>query len=429
MTAPPDVDVRDAAARHRDLLTGVGIVAVTGSCGKTTTKDLIAAVLGCRLRGSKSVGTNNCGTDLARYLLAVQPDDQFFIQELGAWGPGTLDAGISLLRPGVGVVTNLRNDHYSAFHGPRGAQAEKGKLVAALPPAGTAVLNWDDPYVRELAAATSARVFSFGRRRDADLRAVDVHAAWPAPLSFTAVHGRHRVDVHTRLFGAHLLGSALAAMAVALIHDLSLDEAAAALALAEPTPQRMVPVTGSDGVTFIRDDFKAPADSLPEVLAFMHEATATRKLAVFGRIGDYPGRSRPTYTRIAHEATAALDTTIFIGQRAVDLWGEQHSPAAADQQRLRQHLGPAGGTSTGQMYVFETVADATRFLSTELRRGDLVLLKGSGLADHLERILLNRGRPVTCWQASCGRSHACDTCELLTADPPAAAGDDCRTKS
>jgi UDP-N-acetylmuramyl pentapeptide synthase len=414
MSAPAltGVDLRGAARIHRALLDEVVFVAVTGSCGKTTSKDLITAVLASRYRGRGSLDSTNCGTDLAVDLLAVRPDDQFFVQELGAWGAGTLEPGIDLVRPHIAVVTNLRNDHYSAFRGPRGAQAEKGKLVACLPATGTAVLNWDDPYVRELAHRTPARVLSVGRAEDAELRAIEVTARWPEPLSFRAVHGGDDVRVRTRLHGEHLLGSALAALAVGLAFGLPLPQTAAALAAAEPTPRRMSPVTHPDGVTFIRDDFKAPADSIPEVLRFLDQATAARKIAVFGRISDFAGRSRRTYTAVAHRALTTADTVVFVGTRATDLWDEQHGGSATDQQRIRQQLDLSAG-STAELYVFGSVRQASSFLSGYLRRGDLVLLKGSGPTDHLERILLSRQQAVTCWATDCGRLTSCDACTLL----------------
>lgn len=418
-----EADLRRQAARHRLALGDVVAVAVTGSCGKTTTTDLIAAVLSSRHRGSRSDGTWNCGLGVVNSLLAVRPGDDFFVQELGAWGPGTLDGGIELVRPDVAVVTNLRNDHYSSFHGPGGAQAEKGKLVAALSPRGTAVLNGDDPLVRELAARTSARVLCFGRSPHADLRVWDVSARWPQRLTFSAGFGGETRRVRTQLLGEHLLGSALAALAVGLVFGLTLDDAASALERGEPSPRRMSPVALPDGVTFVRDDLKAPADSMPEVLAFMAEATASRRIAVLGRISDFPGRSRGCYTRIAGEAMAVLDTVVFVGQRAAELWGECRSTAAADQLALREGVScaPAAATpdpreparAAGRMLVFERVREASDFLAGFLRRGDLVLLKGSGQADHLERVLLSRQRAVNCWLPSCGRKEPCDACSLL----------------
>lgn len=253
-----------AAYRHRDRLHNVTVIAVTGSCGKTTTKDLTAAILGSRFKGSKNDDTRNCGPDLLATVLAARPDDDFLVQELGAWGPNTLDDGIGLVRPDIAVVTNLRNDHYSSLRGPKGAQAEKGKVVAGLPKDGAAVLNWDDQLVRELSSWTAARTLFFGRSPEAALRASEVTARWPGRLSFTVSYGQETTRVRTQLVGEHLLGSALAALSVGILFGMTLDEAATALASTGPTYRRMSPLAHSDGVTFIRDDWKAPLDSLPE---------------------------------------------------------------------------------------------------------------------------------------------------------------------
>lgn len=410
------VDVHRQAAGHRRALGGTVAVAVTGSCGKTTTTNLIAAVLSSRYHGSHSDGTWNCGLGIAHSLLSVQPDDDFFVQELGAWGPGTLDDGIALVRPDIAVITNFRNDHYSNFHGPRGAQAEKGKLVTTLPADGVAVLNADDRLVDELAAGTLARTLRVGRSPRADLRAWDVSARWPQRLTFSVSYGGRRQLVRTRLLGEHLLSSALAALGVGLALGLTLAEAASALERAEPTFRRMSSVPLPGGITAVRDDYKAPVDSIPEVLAFLSAATAPRKLLVLGHISDYPGRSRRWYTQAARHALTAADVVVFVGQRAVQLWGEHRDTSASAQLALREHLerGQARWPSAGgTMLVFETVKDASGFLGGFLRRGDLVLLKGSGEADHLERILLAKQRPVGCWLSSCGKKEPCDTCSEL----------------
>jgi UDP-N-acetylmuramyl pentapeptide synthase len=216
---------------------------------------------------------------------------------------------------------------------------------------------------------------------------------------------------------------------------MSLDEIAAVLAATAPTFRRMSPVSHTDGVTFIRDDWKAPADSIPETLAFMRDANADRKLAVLGRISDFPGRSRRTYSRIAREAMASLDAVIFVGERAVDLWGEQRSFSLAAQSGLKRQvlfstddavetLSEVKNHQFGDMFVFSTVRAADAFLQDYLKSGDLVLVKGSGPKDHLERIILNREQQVTCWLAQCGRLIPCDMCELIRAPAPVG-GDAC----
>jgi UDP-N-acetylmuramoyl-tripeptide--D-alanyl-D-alanine ligase len=418
-----DDPIAEALAR-RDRLRRVVFIAVTGSCGKTTTKDLIAEVLGSRYRGSKNDDTRNCGPDVIKAILRIRPDDDFFVQELGAWGPDTLDAGIRLVQPDIAVVTNLRNDHYSKFHGPQGAQREKGKLVSSVPTTGAAVLNADDPLVRELASWTSARTFTVGRAPQSDLRASDVTARWPERLSFTVSHGGHSVRVRTQLLGEHLLGSALSAIGVAIMFGMDLENACHALARVPPSFRRMSPATLADGVTFIRDDWKAPLDSVFDALTFMHSASARRKVAVLGTISDYPGRSRRTYSRLAVAATAILDATLFVGERAAALWGEHHREDPEAQAELRRRVLSGLGREPdvegrGQLFVFKRVRDATEFAMQYLSPGDLVLLKASGPADHLERLRLHREVPVTCWEDRCGRMYYCDMCEELRKAPVA----------
>ena len=421
-------DIIARAQQYRGELRDVLFIAITGSCGKTTTKDLTAALLGKRFRGSKSDDTRNCGADVAAAILGVRLDDYFFVQELGAWGPGTLDAGIQLVQPDVAVITNLRNDHYSSLRGPRGAQAEKGKLVKCLPNTGTAVLNCDDPLIREIASWTSARTFWFGSASDADLRATDATARWPQNLSFTAWYGNRSTRVDTQLVGEQLLGSALAALSVAIVSGMDFDDACDALMAATPTFRRMSPVVHPDGVTFIRDDWKAPLDSVDDALRFMTTATAPRKIAVLGTISDYPGRSRRVYSRVAWNYLKCLQAVIFVGDRAADLWGEHRVAATIDQTELRQQVVGAidddimtdisGDADTsdgqrGQMFVFRDVLNAAAFTRDFFVVGDLVLVKASGPADHLERVILDREEPATCWEAHCGRLYPCDACEVL----------------
>jgi UDP-N-acetylmuramyl pentapeptide synthase len=282
------------------------------------------------------------------------------------------------------------------------------------------VLNWDDPLVRELSSWTGARTLSFGRSPDAALRAWDVTARWPERLGFKVSYRNETAQVHSQLVGEHLLGSALAALCVAILFGMTLDEAVAALASVGPTFRRMSPVAHPDGVTFIRDDWKAPLDSLPEVLSFMRTASATRKIAVFGRISDIPGRSRHSYEQVAFEALAVVDAVIFVGERATDLWGEHEGMGESARAEIcRRVARPTLGStacvltdeSLGKMFVFSSVCKADTFLQDFLASGDLVLLKGSGPSDHLERLLLTRERRVECWLPQCGRVYPCDMCD------------------
>lgn len=389
---------------HRSQLSEVSFVAITGSCGKTTTKDLATGLLAPTLPGSSNPGSGNCGVELVEHLLAVGPHHRFCIQELGAWGPGTLDRGLDLVRPDIGVVLNIRRDHYAAFHGLEHTQAEKGKVVACLPATGTAILNTDDSHVWAMRHRTRARVLGFGSQPEADFRIQEVRGDWPDRLSFTLSFGGEQYRVQTLLIGEHLVGSAAAAIVIAHTLGVTLEEAVGRITSLQPTARRMSPAVTSGGITFVRDDFKAPSDSLGEFLRFLDRAKAQRKVAVIGRISDHPGRSRQVYTAFASAAAKVVDLLVFVGERPVSLWG-----GPQDSRDLPAELSGA----RAEVRLFATVRDASRFLHGELRPGDLVALKGSGPSDHLERILLVHQTTVRCWRASCGRTLACDACELL----------------
>jgi UDP-N-acetylmuramoyl-tripeptide--D-alanyl-D-alanine ligase len=163
-------------------------------------------------------------------------------------------------------------------------------------------------------------------------------------------------------------------------------------------------VTGS-GINVVRDDFKATSDSLDELLHFLKTARAPRKILVIGRISDYPGRSRAVYTAFAHAAARVADIVVFVGDRPEGLWGG--SRRGSPEFLAEFSAAPA------RVELFATVRDASLFLRSELLAGDLMMLKGSGPSDHLERIVLEHDTSVQCWRAHCGLVVACDSCALL----------------
>lgn len=402
----PDENELVARAReHRSKLGMVTFVGITGSCGKTTTKDLAAGLLAPILQGSSNPGSGNCGTELIEHLLQVKSSHCFCLQELGAWGPGTLDVGLELVRPDIGVVLNIRHDHHGAFRGLEHTQAEKAKVVECLATTGTAILNVDDPHVRGMRDRTRAQIFTFGSCDGADFRFQNPRSRWPERLSFDLVFRGERVRVQTQLLGEHLAGSATAAIAIAHTLGMPFELAARRMTELPPTPRRMSAMVLDSGAAVIRDDFKAGGDSLGEAMHFLEQARAERKIAVIGRIADHPGRSRNVYTSFAKSAARLADILVFVGERAEDLWGgsRRESP-----NFLAEFQGERAAVR-----LFPTVRDASRFLRDEIRAGDLLMLKGSGASDHLERIVLEHQTPVGCWRAHCNLNIACDGCGLL----------------
>jgi aminoacyl-tRNA hydrolase len=383
------------AALHRSRLRDVTFIGVTGSAGKTTTKDFAAAVLATTFPGRKSPHSLNDPYDIARAVRGVRGGDRFAVMELGATNPGDLDGLVALVRPRIGVVTNIGTDHYSAYGSADAIAAEKGKLIRALPPDGTAILNADDPRVLAMREGFTGRVLTFGLGPEATVRAEAISATWPDRLAFTLVHGDTRVRVQTQFCGTHWISSALAAVAVGVALGVPVDAAARALEGVTPFKGRMSPVALPDGVTFIRDDWKASVHTIPPALDFMREARAPRKVAIIGTIADRTGDAGALYVAMARRALASADQVCFVG------------PRAFSALRAKTHAGD------DRLRAFATVRAATEFFKAFLRPGDLVLLKGSNTADHLYRIILARTGEVACWRADCMKNGFCDTCSLL----------------
>ena len=389
------------AHRRRRHSAGTVFIGVTGSVGKTTTKDLISAVLASRSPVVKSSGSGNELHDLAGAIGRLTAHHRFAVLEVGAPAPGAIDASLALLRPDVGVITSVATDHYSAYGSLDAIAAEKSKLVRALPSDGLAVLNADDPRVLAMRESFGGRVLTFGLQPGADVRAEEIAAAWPDRLAFTVVHGTQTVRVQTQLCGTHWVSAALAAVAVGLAQGIPLADAARALGDVEPFRARMSPAAFPDGVTFIRDDWKASLTTIAPALDFLRQARAARKVLIMGTISDSASTDN-VYAGVARQALAVSDLVCFVGPRAFSAMRAKSRP---------------GGE---RLHAFGTVKAASDFLHDALRPGDLVMLKGSNTADHLFRIMLSRSATVACWRDNCRKNGFCDTCSLLNV-PSAAA--------
>jgi UDP-N-acetylmuramoyl-tripeptide--D-alanyl-D-alanine ligase len=359
-----------AATLHRRTLRHVSVIGVTGSCGKTTTKELIAAALSSELRGRKSPGAGNGLTVVGKTLLRTTNRDSFCVVEVAAgWPGGGVARATQLLRPHIAVVTNVGSDHHATFRTLEATAAEKRALVAGVVHGGAAVLNADDPRVLAMGDHFDGRVLTFGCSPGAMLRAEDVRSAWPDQLTFTLCCDGRELPVRTRLYGKHWVTSALAALGVARAMGVSLDRAAGAIATVEPTPNRMRAVT-RNGVTFIQDDAKAPLWAIDTIFDFLADARADRKIVVIGTISDYPGAGSPKYRSTAQRALAVADEVVFAGPNA------------------RHALKAKADAGAGTLHAFPTVPEAADYLRANLRSGDLVVVKGSGRADRLDRLVL-----------------------------------------
>ncbi len=382
-----------AAAGWRRMLSRTCVIGITGSAGKTTTKELLHAALATRYRCTKSSNSNNQLYDVARSLLSSAPWTRFCVQEIGASVPGTFAPMMALLKPQVAVVTNVGNDHIQAFRTQEAVAAEKVRLVASLPADGIAVLNADDPLVAAMASHCNARIVTYGLRSAAQFRAEVMTDKWPHRLALRIHHGNDTVLASTQLLAPYQATNVLAAVATACSLGISLEQSAQAVGRHEPMLGRMSVYMSARGVTVIRDDWKAPDWSLLKAVQYIADARAARKLIVIGTISDSGGR-RHLYRNAVAAAVAAADRVLLVGPRA----------AAASRR-----LGAVGGE---KLLAFALSRDAARWLVDFVREGDLVLLKGSNNADHLARLALALDQDVRCWRAHCPRRVICDRCRL-----------------
>jgi len=390
-----DAAMISCARRWRPLLKKPLFIGVTGSAGKTTTKELLLGMLSHKGQAVGNEGSYSNIDKQAEALLRLAPIHSFFVTELSEHRPGEMDENLPLVQPSIGIVTVVRDDHSSKKYPREAIASEMGKLIAALPATGTAVLNADDELVLAMAARTSTTVITYGLSPNAELRAEDISSVWPARLQMTVVRGSQRVRLRTQLCGTHWVTSVLGAIGGGLAAGMTLEECAKGIASVAPFDGRMQPVTTPDGVTFIRDDFKSTLWTFEACFDFMKAARAKRKIIVIGEISNVSASKEEAYRDTAIHAHGIADVTIFVGPWASSVL-KARQPGKDDALRAFSH-----------------VRDATEYIKSITREGDLVLIKGANRKDHLQRIILARNGNVACWRDDCNRESFCNECPDL----------------
>jgi len=251
----------DLAADERTSL-AARVIGITGSTGKTCTKDFTAAVLGARfeVRASPASFNNEVGMPLT--ILGADDRTEMLICEMGSRGVGHIAMLCEVARPDVGIVTNVGVAHLELFGSRDHIVQAKAELVEALPDQGLAVLNGDDPVVRDYARRTGARTVSYGMSSDVDVGARDVELDAEARASFTLVAGSDSERVELAVPGEHMVPNALAAIACGWALGVSVGECAAALKGAHVSAWRMETFNSPDGLRVINDAYNANRTSM-----------------------------------------------------------------------------------------------------------------------------------------------------------------------
>jgi UDP-N-acetylmuramoyl-tripeptide--D-alanyl-D-alanine ligase len=371
----PDVPAALAALARfvADSLPAVQIAGLTGSSGKTSTKDLAAQLIECLGPTIAPAGSFNNEFGLPLTVLRADSSTRYLVLELSARGPGHIAYLCGIAPPRYGAVLNVGHAHAGEFGGLDQVARAKGELVDALPADGAAILNADDPRVLAMAARTSARVVTFGiEDRTALIRAADVQLDDLGRPSFTLLAPEGRAAVTLRLHGAHNVPNALAAAALARELGLGLADIADGLSAAVARSRwRMEVHRRGDGVTVINDAYNANPESVrAAVAALRHLARGGRAFAVLGHMAELGSISRASHEDIG-ELAAQAD---LAGLIAV---GEEAAPILAGARRIPSWTGEALAVPDG--------AAALDALANQLKPGDVVLVKASR-ATHLESV-------------------------------------------
>ena len=309
-TSLPTVVVEDARPPCRRspshvvdrLRPGLTVVAVTGSQGKTGTKDLIAAVLTSAAPTVATAGSLNNELGVPLTMLRADADTRFLVLEMGARHVGDIAALTGLVAPDVAVVLNVGRAHLGEF-GSRGAIAKtKGELVRGLAPGGTAVLNADDPRVAAMRLLTGGPVLTFGRAEDADMQVLYLVLDRLGRPSFTLRTADARAAVTLPLIGAHQSLNAAAAVAAALASGVPLEAAAKALATASLSKWRMELRDLTGGATLLNDSYNANPDSTRAALDALAAIEAGRRIAVLGEMRELGTASETEHRAIGRYA-------------------------------------------------------------------------------------------------------------------------------
>ena len=345
------------AAQYRRSL-GIKVVAITGSNGKTSTKDFTASVLGRRLRVTKTEGNFNNHVGLPRTMLEATARDEVGVWEIGMNHPGEIAPLSRLAQPDVAIITNIGIAHLE-FMGSREAIArEKGDLAAALGAAGTLILNSGDQFSEAIAQRTVGRVIFAGLERG-DVQAREI-VQTASGAEFSILEGAHHCHAVLPVPGLHMVQNALLAVAAGRVFGLSLEECAAGLAAAPLTRARLQ-IKTIHGVQFIDDSYNANPDSTKAALRTLAELeTDGRRIAVLGEMAELGKESAEGHAEVGRVAASlGIDQLIALGQGSAGI-------ASAAR---------AGGLINCTMVA--SAAEAARLLREAAQPGDLVLVKGS----------------------------------------------------
>lgn len=386
--------VRAHLARCREL----ELVAVTGSRGKTTTKDLIGAMLATAGPTLKTRKNDNGLYGVPATLLAIRPGDRYAVIEAGIYStPGEMGWMSSLFEPAVAVLTSIGEDHTTHYGSTAAVAAEKRSLLERVPAGGSIVVYADDPLARRTCKGLAASIVTAGTAPDSDFRLVSAEPAWPEGTRLRIDAAGREVACTVALFGTHLAPAVAVAMAAAAALGVEPADALAGLATFAPPDGRLSPRPGPGGAIWLLDDFKSRIPGQRAAIQTLGEIRGARRIAVLGEVQE--GALERGWASAAELLPGKAEVVIAVGRGAAD---------------LRDRLAGSGIEASAHSGV-EAAAAA---LAAAAGEDDVILLHGA-TQQHLRRIkvLLEEGA-LGCRVARCRLHWLCEDCPYLQSRPP-----------
>lgn len=385
---------RLASVWRRTAVRRTRVVVVVGSFGKSTTARAVAAALGL---ADHPKLVYNAFSSLARAILRIRPGQQRAVIEAGIAGPGEMALYARMTRPDVVVVTSIGSEGAPRLGTLDDIRDQKSQMVRALPAAGIAVLNADDPRVLWMAGVTGARVVTCGFAAGCDVRGYDLRIDWPRGSRLRVDAFGESRELAVRLIGRHMMFPVLAAVAVARLEGTDFDTIVERLAALAPTWGRLEPVELPGGVTLLRDEFKSTLETMHAALDVFAQVPATRRLVLFGDVTEPPEDRRPIYEALGERVAAIADHLIVYGKGYADYSSGARRAGMSDASIHD------GGNAPQR---------AAGVLRALLRPGDVVLVKARR-GQKLDRVrLLLQGRTVGCDIALCDLQDPCVECPM-----------------
>jgi UDP-N-acetylmuramoyl-tripeptide--D-alanyl-D-alanine ligase len=357
------------------------VIGITGSVGKTTTKELVAAVLERRFTTLRSRSSYNNEIGLPLTLLELTPAHERVVLEMGMYDVGEIAELVRIARPHVGVVTNIGPIHLERVGSMERIAQAKAELVEGLPEDGAAILNYDDPLVRAMSEKTRARVVYYGLSPKADLWASGIQGMGLEGIRFQLHYGGETIHLRVPLLGRHSVHTALRAAAVGLVEGESWQEIVEGLQRGSPQ-LRLVAVAGINGSTLLDDSYNASPPSTLAALTLLDELDG-RKIAVLGDMLELGAFEEEGHRKVGLRVIDSVDVLITIGRLG----------------RIIAEEAIRWGLPQSQVHMLEDKEQAIELLKQIVAPKDIVLVKGSR-ALHLEEVVMALARPV--WQLSQG---------------------------